>query len=191
MRNRLLLLIMLLPLPALAQQAQGFGPMRWDYVAANLAVPALDDLGLELKGSTAVTDQLVVFGSYRSFAPDSRVDRTTLQIGVGHLWNVRQNVEVLASVSYADNEVDLPQRTVDEEGLILSGEIRGWVTARFELSGTVMLDNSVGSSTETVLELGGQFSRVSNRSLGGRIRVDEDDTTLFLGARFYFGASRR
>jgi len=58
-------------------------------------------------------------------------------------------------------------------------------------AGAVMLDNSTGSSTDTILELGGEFFRVRNRSLGGRIRADENDTTLFLGARFYFGASRR
>ena len=191
MRARLPILILLLPFPALAQQPQRADAIRWDYVAANLAVPDLDDLGVELEGSTAVTERLVVFGNYRSFAPDSRVDRTSLQIGVGRLWNIRPRVELLASASYADNEIDLPHRTIDEEGLILSGEVRGWVSPRFELSGAVMLDNSVSSSTETVLELGGQYFRVSNRSLGGRIRVDEDDTTLFLGAQFYFGASRR
>jgi hypothetical protein len=191
MKYRSLLFALLLPLPARAQSGAGFGPLGWDYVAASVIVPDLDDLGFELEGSTAVTRKLVVFGGYRSFAADSRIDRTTLQIGVGHLWNARQNIEVLASVSYADNEIDLPLRSIDEEGVILAGEIRGWATARFELSGTVMLDNSVGSSTETILEFGGQFFRDRNRSLGGRIRADEDDTTLFLGARFYFGASRR
>jgi hypothetical protein len=191
MKYRSVLFALLLPLPALAQSGAGFGPLGWDYVAASVIVPDLDDLGFELEGSTAVTRKLVVFGGYRSFAADSRIDRTTLQIGVGHLWNARQNIEVLASVSYADNEIDLPLRSIDEEGVILAGEIRGWAAARFQLSGTVMLDNSVGSSTETIVEFGGQFFRDRNRSLGGRIRADEDDTTLFLGARFYFGASRR
>jgi len=191
MKTRLLLLALMLPVPVLAQQNPGFGPMRWDYVSASLAVPELDELGLEITGSTAVTERIVVFGGYQDFAPDGRVDRETLKIGVGHLWNVRQNVEVMASVSYADNEVELPRRTLDEEGLIFAGEIRGWLTARFELSGTVMLDNSIGSNTDTVLELGGQFFEGRNHSYGGRVRVDEDDTMLFLGARFYFGASRR
>jgi len=133
----------------------------------------------------------VVFGVYQDFAPDSRIDRETLQIGVGHLWRLRQNLEVLASVSYADNDIEAPRRNIDEEGLILAGRIRGWLTARFELNGAVMLDNSIGSSTETILEFGGQFFEGRNHSYGGRIRVDENDTTLFLGARFYFGASRR
>jgi hypothetical protein len=191
MKYRSLLLALVLPVPALAQQGAGFGPLRWDYVATSVIVPDLDDLGFELEGSTAVTERLVVFGAYRDFAPDGRVDRETLQIGVGHLWNVRQNVEVLASVSYADNEIDQPHGSIDEEGAILSGEIRGWATARFELSGKVLLDNSTGSSTDTILEFGGQFFRDRNRSFGGRIRADEEDTMLFLGARFYFGASRR
>ncbi len=188
MRHCLLLLAALLPLPALGQ---GFGPVRWDYVAANLALPEIDEIGLEIEGSTAVTRNLVVFGGYREFDPRRRTERTTLSIGVGRRFAIRPNVDVMASAAYADNDLDTRGRDTEEEGVILGGHVRGWLTPRFELNGAVLLDNSTGSSTDMVLEAGGQYFRGRNWSYGGRLRVDEDEDALFLGIRFYFGASRR
>jgi hypothetical protein len=188
--NARLLLLLVIVLPS-AAFAQGFGPIRWDYVAANLIASELDDIGIELEGSTAVTRNLVVFGSYRDYEPDGRIDRETLQIGVGHRWNARPNLDFLLSLSYADNEIDRRMRNSDEEGLILGAHLRGWLSQRFELSGAVLLDNSIGSSTDVVIELGAQFFSGPNVSFGGRIRADEHDEVLAGGIRFYFGASRR
>lgn len=192
MKYRLLIAAsLLLPLSAFGQSAAGFGPLRWDYVAASLAIPELDELGIEVEGSTAVTERLVVFGGYRDFDPDGRYGRETVQIGVGHLWDLRPNLDFLLSASYADNDIDRPGRDRSEEGVIIGGHFRGWLTSSFEINGAVLLDNSAGSSTDTVLEVGGQYFDRANLSYGGRIRVDENDTALFLGVRFYFGASRR
>jgi hypothetical protein len=188
MRAGLLLLAAALPTAAFAQ---GFGPLRWDYVAGSLIGSEFDNLGLEIEGSTAVTDNLVVFGSYRDFEPNGNIDRETLQVAVGHLWNFRPNIDFMASLGYADNKIDHPLQPRNESGLVLGGLLRGWLTRRVELSGGVFLDNSLGSSTEVVLEFGGQFFHGSNLSIGGRIRADEDDDMLAAGIRFYFGASRR
>jgi hypothetical protein len=185
-----LLLLLAMALPS-AAFAQGFGPIRWDYVAGNFIASELDDIGIELEGSTAVTRNLVVFGAYRDYEPGGNVDRETLQIGVGHRWNVRPNLDLMVSLSYADNEIDRRMRNSDEEGLILGGQLRGWLSQRLELSGAILLDNSIGSSTDVVIELGAQFFSGANVSFGGRIRADEDDEVLAGGIRFYFGASRR
>lgn len=183
------LLALLAPLSA---AAQGFGAVRWDHVTGNLALPDIDEIGIEVAGSTAVTRNLVVFGYYRDFRPDELTDRKTLSIGVGHRWNVRPNMDVLASAAYADNEIDAGgASSADEEGIVVGGHVRGWVTQRMELNGAVLLDNSTGSSTETIVEVGAQYFRARNWSYGGRVRAGEDDTALFLGVQFYFGASRR
>ena len=191
MKIRCLLLCLLLPPAAFAQPQRDFDAVRWDYVSASLAIPDLDALGIEIEGATKVTRDLVVFGGYRDFEPDKRFGRKTLQIGVGHVWNVRPNIDIMASASYGDNEIERPGPDLDEEGLILGGYVRGLVTARFELNGALLLDNSTGSNTDTVVEFGGQYFYRSNWSYGGRVRIDENDTAVFVGARFYFGASRR
>ena len=184
----LLLLVALLPISSMAQ---GFGPLRWDYVTANLMIPELNDLGLELEGSTAVTKDLVVFGTYMNFDPRHRRERSALAIGVGHRWNIRPSIDVLVSASYGTNEFKRPGRNDHEDGLILGFKVRGWATAKLELNGGLDVDNSIGSNTDTVLSAGLQYFRERNISFGGRIRADEDDTTFIAGARFYFGASSR
>jgi hypothetical protein len=167
-------------------------PLRYDYVGANLAVPDVDELGVDLEGSTAVARELIVFGRYLNYEPRNRVDLTSLQIGVGKVWNVRRNVDFIASLSYASNQIDTPAGPSREnEGLIVGGQLRGWATNRIELSGAVMLDHSKSSSTDTVVELGVQYLTKPQLSYGGNIRVDEDDSTVSGGLRFYFGASRQ
>ena len=190
MKRCCVLLAAIVPATALAQT--DFGPLRYDYVAATLAVPEVDEIGIEIDGSTAVTEDLVVFGRYRDFTPDTGIDQQSLQIGVGYVWKINPSLDFIPSLSYADNDIDLRGlRLADEEGLILGGHVRGWMTGRVELGGSVLLDNSKGSSTDTVIEFGLQYFRRANWSVGGRIRDDDDATTVFLGARFYFGASRR
>ena len=188
MRLCLLLLASLLPLAA---AAQGFGAVRWDYVAASAVAAELDEIGYEIRGGTAVTDNLVVFGSWLDFEPNEDVDRNLLAIGVGRRWNIRPNIDVMLSASYGDNELIERGVEVEEEGVIVGFDIRGWAAARVELNGALLLDNSAGSSTEVVMEVGAEFAGRRNVSYGGRIRNDESDTTLIAGLRFYFGASSR
>jgi len=190
MKQCLVLLVAIFPTAALSQN--NFGPLRYDYVSASLVVPELDELGIEIGGSTAVTEEFIVFGRYRDFEPGNRVEIESLQIGVGHIWNIRPSIDFVATLSYADNEIDPPGlSSIDEEGLIVGAHVLGWATGKIELGASVMLDNSTGSSTDTVLELGAQYFQGANWSYGGRVRNDDDDTTLFLGVRLYFGASRR
>ena len=188
MRHGLLLLAAMLPLSA---SAQGFGALRWDYVSASLVVPELDELGMELEGSTAVTANLVVFGAFSDYEPENDLKRRTLEIAVGRRWNIRPNIDVLASIGYADNEVERGNTPADEEGIVVGLHVRGWSTSQLELNGAVLLDNSLGSNTETIVEFGTEYFRGRNVSYGGRIRAGEDDTVLLLGAHWYFGASRR
>jgi hypothetical protein len=188
MRSCVLLLCLALPLSA---AAQGFGAVRWDYVAAGVVAAELDEIGYELRGSTAVTEKLVVFGSWLDFEPNEDIDRNLLAIGVGRRWNVRPNIDVMLSASNGDNELVERGIKIEEEGVIVGFDVRGNVSSRVELNGALLLDNSFGSSTEVVLELGAEFSGRRNVSYGGRIRNDESDTTVIAGLRFYFGASSR
>jgi len=189
---RALALAALVTLPAGGSLAQGFGPLPYDYVTANVAITELDSLGIELGVSFEVADQVLVFGGIEDFELSDNVDWQRLKFGGGYRWSVRPNMDFIARLAYADNEIDPPGRPrFDDNGFVLSGEFRGWISQRLELSGELQLDDSVGSDVDTVLEFGAQQHRRGNLSLGGRIRIDEDDTTLLLGARFYFGASSR
>jgi hypothetical protein len=190
MNRCLLVAAALLPIAAFCQEPPI--PLRYDYVGANLAVPALNKLGVDLEGSTTVSNNLIVFGRYLNYEPRNRVDIKTLQIGVGRVWNVRRNVDFVASLSYAKNDINTPgPSSPDNKGVVVGGQLRGWATNRIELSGTLMLDNSKSSSNDTIVELGVQYLTKPQLSYGGHIRIDEDDTTVSGGLRFYFGTSRQ
>jgi len=190
MTRCLLVAAALLPVAAFCQEPPI--PLRYDYVGANLAVPALNKLGVDLEGSTTVSRNLIVFGRYLNYEPRNRADIKSLQIGVGRVWSVRRNVDFVASLSYAKNDINNPSPSnSDNKGVIAAAQLRGWATSRIELSGALMLDNSKSSSHDTVVELGVQYLTKPQLSYGGHIRIDEDDTTVSGGLRFYFGESRQ
>lgn len=181
-----------LVMPTVVCSQQPAPRLRYDYVSGNLAVPNLDEIGFSIDGSTAVTDRFTVFGRHFSFEPRDGIDFKGWQIGVGHIWSFRRNIDFVATIGYGDNEIDTPSRQgVKEEGVIVGAQLRGWATPRLELSGAASLDQSRSSGTDTVVEFGVQYLAGSRLSYGGRIEADDKDTTTFLGVRFYFGASRR
>jgi len=186
MRFCLLLLAAALPLSVAAQESRA---VRWDYVSGSFVAAEADEIGYELKGSTSVTDKLVVFGTWLDYEPNEDLDRNLFAIGVGRRWNIRPNIDVMASASFGGNDLVERGVEVEEEGVILGFDIRGWAAPRVEINGALMLDNSASSSTEVVMELGAEFSGRRNVSYGGRIRNDESDTTVIVGIHFYFGAS--
>jgi hypothetical protein len=178
---------MLAAASATAQEANRALP--YDYVFANYAMAELDSGGVELGGSIEVASRIHVFGAYQDWEVDD-FDRTAFHLGGGYQWALSPRTDFVVKLAYAQTDLDLSSEApnLDEEGLFVSGEIRSWVGDRLELSGELFLDDSL-DDLETVIELGAQFHRRNTLSFGGRLRVEEDDTTLLLGARFYFGPS--
>ena len=178
---------------SVSAQQPSFGPLSYDYLLASYVINDLDSGGLELGASFEVAERVHAFASYQDWELNERVDRSILQIGAGYRWDLSANLDLVARVALADSDLDGPGPfSVDDEGLILSGMLRTWIAPNVELAGELMLDDSLGSDLETVLEFGGQYHLNERFSVGGRIRVDDDETTLFLGGRFYFRvASRR
>lgn len=172
-------------------QAPADRPSSYDYAHAGLAITSLDHGGFEGGGSFTVARNLHVFASYQDWDLNSNVDRSTLQVGAGYHWDISNNLDLVLALAYADSKLDTPgSGRIDDNGAILSAGLRGWITNAVELSGTILLDDSLDSS-DTVIELGGEYHMSDQFSLGGRVRVDEDLTTLFVGGRFYFGGNQR
>lgn len=165
-------------------------PLLYDYVFAGLAITELDSGGLEFGGSFTVAPNVHIFGSYQDWELNENADRSLLQIGGAYHWDISPNLDIVGKVAFGDSELDRRnRRDVDDSGLILGVGLRGWLRDEIELSGEILLDDSLGSDIDTVVEIGGQYFTSPDFSLSGRIRVDEEETTLFLGVRFNFGRS--
>ncbi len=101
-------------------------------------------------------------------------------------------MDIVGKVTIGNSEIERRNRfDFDETGLILGVGLRGWVRDDIELSSEVLLDDTVGSDIDTVVVLGGQYLTSPEFSLGGRIRIDEEETTLFLGLRYSFGRNNQ
>lgn len=175
---------------ALAQQPD-YGPLPYDYGSIDYVLTELDSGGVELAGSYEVANRVIVFADYQNFEIGN-TDRERLRLGGGYRWDLKPNIDLIAKLSYADNEIDPPgPGRIDDDGLMVGGEIRAWLARDFEVGGEITLDDSIGSGTETVLGIGGQYYFGDNASAGARLRIDDADTTVFIGVRFHFGASRR
>jgi hypothetical protein len=174
-------------------QQRDFGPLPYDYIFGNYALTELDSGGVELGGSIEVANRIHVFGAHQDWELGNNADYSALRIGGGYRWALSPRTDGVAKLAFAASEIDGPGAApdFDADGLILSGEIRSFIAANVELSGELSLDDSLGSDLETILEFGGQYHLNDSFSVGGRLRVDDDDTTLLLGARFYFGGSVR
>jgi len=172
-------------------QQQDFGPLPYDYVFGSYALTELDSGGVELGGSIEVANRIHVFGAYQDWELGNDFDYSVFRIGGGYRWALSPRTDAVAKLAFASTEIDGPGASpdIDNDGLVLSGEIRGWIAENVELSGELFLDDSLGSDIETILEFGGQYHLNDNFSVGGRLRVDDNDTTLLLGGRFYFGGS--
>lgn len=168
-------------------QEQTDTPSSYDFVFGSLALSELDAGGVEVGGSFSLAPQVYLFGSFQDWEVNEVVDRTILRVGGGYYWNISENLDLDVGAAFADSEIDRPgPNDVDDDGLILHAGLRGWITPNVELSSFLFLDDSLGSDTDTVIELGGQYFTRNDLSIGGRVRVDEDDTVLFFGVRFYF-----
>jgi len=188
--KKILQLVAVLPLfivPLANAQQQADIPSPYDFAYGSLAMTELDSGGLEIGGSFIVAPHIYVLGSYQDWEVNEVVDRSILQMGGGYYWDISQNLDIAVGASFAQSDIDRPgPNDIDDDGLILHAGLRGWISPVIELSSFLFLDDSLGSDIDTVLEVGGQYFSSSNFSIGGRVRVDEDDTTLFIGVRFYF-----
>jgi len=170
-----------------AQQTQD-RPLSYDYVHAALTATELDTGGFEGGGSFTIAPNVHVFASYQDWEFDNNIDRSTLQVGAGYHWDISNNLDLILTAAYADSELDPPgPGKTDDSGPILSAGLRGWLTNAVEATATLLLDDSLGSDLDSVLELGGEYYLSDQFSLGGRVRLDEDDAALFFGGRFHFG----
>jgi hypothetical protein len=163
-------------------------PFSYDYLTGGLALTELDAGGLEIGGSFSLSPNVHTFASYSDWEINQNVDRSILQLGAGYHWDLSPNLDLVATIAYADSKLDRPGPSdIDDDGLILGIGLRNWLSDSVETYADFLLDDSLGRNVDSVLRLGGEYHINPQFSIGGRVRVDEDETTLFLGGRFYFG----
>ncbi len=169
-------------------QATTDRPLSYDYLSGGLALTELDAGGLEIGGSFSLSPNVHAFASYQDWEQNQNIDRSILQLGAGYHWDLSPNLDLVATIAYADSELDFPgPGKVDDDGLILGVGLRHWLSDLVETYADFLLDDSLDRNVDSVLRFGGEYHINPQFSIGGRVRIDEDEATVFFGGRFYFG----
>jgi len=174
---------------AMAAQAQdlNYNYVEVAYVSSDIDDPNVDGDGLALGGSVSLAENYHVFAGYSSLEYDFSIDATTWNVGIGYNRAIAKGVDVVATLSYVDAELDVPIfGSFDDDGYGIGLGLRGMVTGQLELAGGLQyvdLDES-GSDTAVVASVGYYFTK--SFQVGGGISFADDSNAYNAGVRFYF-----
>ncbi|MBX5463682.1 MAG: outer membrane beta-barrel protein [Steroidobacteraceae bacterium] len=168
--------------------------LSYSYVELNYLNTELDDLDVEgdgfgVAGSLAFTPNLHGFASYGTQdVDDFDGDVDQIELGIGGNWPVSDKLDVIATVSYVDLELDGPGNfDLDDNGFALGGALRGRVTDVLELRGGIKYMELDELGDDTSLNLGARYYVTPMFALGADVSFSDDVTTWVLGARLDFG----
>jgi hypothetical protein len=159
------------------------------YLNTDLDNPNVDGDGFGVRGSLAFTPNLHGIASFSSLELDDvNADVDQFEIGIGGNWSLSDKLDLIATVSYVNVELDGPGGfNGDDSGFALGGALRGRVTDALELRGGISYVDLDDSGDETSLNVGARYYVTPMFALGADLQFSDDQTAWVLGARFDFG----
>jgi hypothetical protein len=159
---------------------------------SSLDVDGEDGDGFGIRGSYAINDNLYILGQYGSADFDFlNTEATELRVGGGFHMPVQDGVDFVAELNWERTDVELdnpfpPFGRIegDDNGVALSGGLRGMVTDKFELNGKVRYID-YGDVDDTVLGLGAKYGINDRWSVVGEYETGDTDA-ITLGVRLTF-----
>lgn len=183
------LLILAAPLQA-GEFSYNFFEFGYQTVEIDDVVPGLDvdGDGFVLGGSVEVAEDWFVLASYSAIDFDFGVDGDTLELGGGYHAAISDRADFFATLSYLRAEASANGFSSDsEDGIGMRVGVRGKVSDRVELEGSLGYANLGGGNDGTSFSVGALYEFTPTVSGGVRFGVEEDATAFGVGARFYFG----
>jgi hypothetical protein len=173
---------------AIADNGFDYSYVELGYVNTDLDDFNADGDGFELRGSLAVTRNVLVFAKYTDLDYDFNIDTNTFEVGGGYAWPVHPNLDVIGTISYLKTEVDVPRgRDFDDDALGLGVGLRGRATNQLELTAELKhLDFDEGND-DTAFSVGGRYFFTRAFAAGIDATFDDNGTTWYLGGRLSFG----
>ena len=175
--------------------------IRWD--SASLSYQSMDSdgnefTGFEISGTTLVSENFFVAGSYSSVSADIEVvdskvdiDLNTLSVGIGYRHGISSHTDIFGILSYEYLEIETLFRGQsaddNENAYVLEAGIRSLVTEHIELSGSISYIG-IDDESETSFNLSAMYHFTDQFSAGaGYGKPDSDDVDfLSLSAVYFF-----
>jgi opacity protein-like surface antigen len=181
-------LLALLALPC-ASFADGFD---YTFVEGSLVNTELDgpiDVngdGFGVNGSFGVNENMHVIAGYSDQDYDFGIDGNTFNVGVGFNTGINSNLDFVADVSYVDAEIATPFGSADEDGYGLGAGIRARPGQNVELdAGLTYVDLD---DSDTVLSVGGRYYFSDSIAVGGSLADNDAGLSWTIGVRAQFGS---
>lgn len=176
--------------PCLAQ-ADGLSYSFVDLAYVSTEIDGVDrDLdGLGLRGSLEVADNVFLFAGYidqSTTVYGGDVDAQSYDVGGGYAWSFAPAADVYGTISYVKAEVDFPGGNVDDDGYSLGVGMRGRVAGQFELEGSLNYVDFSDGGDDTTLGLGARWYFTDQLALGVAGEFGDDADAYGIGGRWTF-----
>lgn len=172
--------------PALAEDSLNYNYLSASYLDTRLDDPDLDGDGIDLRGSVEVSDSLFFTAGYASQSFDFDIDLNQWSVGIGGHLPLSDRLDLVGTVSYVDAEIETDFGSDDENGFGTSVGLRAALASNFELEGGISYLDLGDAGDDTTLNLGARYYFSPEFALGAGVSAGDDVTTWNLGVRFEF-----
>ncbi len=154
----------------------------------------VDFSGFGVYGSYALNDSFFVIGDYTSISSDDKfeiesgsddIEATQFSIGLGFHTPISDATDFVATLSYADAEVEFFDLTEDGNGYIMSAGVRAKPTQEIELQAFLNYAD-IEDGSETGYLLGARYFTMPTLSLGLNYGSSDDFDSFSFDVRVDF-----
>ena len=178
--------------PFLAQ-AEGISYSYLDAAYVNTDIDRFDEDvdGFALRGSYELTDNVFVFAGYADQGTSVAgfdIDLQTYNLGLGYAWPLGEALDVYGKAGYVSAQADVQGLgDADDDGYSLAVGLRGRAVEQLELEGAVSYVDLSDSGDDTTLDLGARWYFTPQFAFGVEGSFGDDANTYGLGVRWNFG----
>lgn len=140
--------------------------------------------GFQVNGSWDLGNNWIILGGITSADFNNDVDATFFEIGGGYVWRYTPDWDLIGTARFVSADVDTPGGSSDDNGVALSGGVRGMLAPQFEIRGSVNYINL--DDSDTYLELAGDYYFTRQFAAGLSVEFAGDSDLFSIGARWYF-----
>ena len=174
-------------------QAEGLSYSYVDAAYVNTDIDRFDEDvdGFALRGSYEITNNVFVFAGYADQGTSVGgfdIDLQTYNLGLGYAWPLGSALDVYGKVGYVSAEADVQGLgDADDDGYSLAVGLRGRAVEQLELEGAVSYVDLSDSGDDTTLDLGARWYFTPQLAFGVEGSFGDDANTYGLGVRWNFG----
>ncbi|HEY7671405.1 MAG TPA: hypothetical protein VIC71_04240 [Gammaproteobacteria bacterium] len=141
--------------------------------------------GIGINGSIGVSDNLHIVAGYNDLDYDFGISGSTWNVGLGFNTDINDDLDFVADVTWIDAEVDTAFGSASEDGYGVSGGIRAHVGEKVELdAGLQYVDLD---ESDTVLNVGGRYYFSDSFALNAGLSDADAGMSWMIGIRAEFG----